>query len=136
MSKLTVSATIHSSVSEAWEKWTQPSHVIHWNFAHESWFCPKATSDFNVGGEFHYQMAAKDDSFQFDFWGTFLQIQTEQYIKILLGDGREMEVEFLKTEEGVLVRETFDPENQNPHEIQQQGWQAILNNFKAYVESV
>jgi hypothetical protein len=28
----------------------------------------------------------------------------------------------------------FDPESENPVELQQQGWQAILHNFKTYVE--
>jgi hypothetical protein len=36
---------------------------------------------------------------------------------------------------GVKVVETFDPENENPDEVQRSGWQAILDNFKKYVES-
>ncbi len=136
MSKITVSVTIHKPLISVWEKWTQVEHVQHWNFAHESWFCPDASSEFKIGGEFHYQMAARDGSFSFDFWGTYQEIVTEKYLKIMLGDGREMEVLFEESESGVLVTEIFDPENQNPVEMQQQGWQAILNNFKAYVESV
>ena len=30
---------------------------------------------------------------------------------------------------------TFDPENENPVELQRDGWQAILNNFKNYTEN-
>jgi hypothetical protein len=45
-----------------------------------------------VGGEFHYTMAAKDNS------------------------------------------EQFEPENQNSIELQEAGWQSILDNFKNYVE--
>jgi len=33
-----------------------------------------------------------------------------------------------------LVTEQFEPENQNPEEMQQMGWQMILNNFKEYTE--
>ncbi|MEY4383507.1 MAG: hypothetical protein RI995_1049, partial [Bacteroidota bacterium] len=87
-----------------------------------------------VGGEFHYLMAAKDGSFEFDFWGTFQAIEKEKYLKIVIGDGREMEVYFQQSINGTEVREVFDPENQNPPEMQQQGWQAILNHFKRYVE--
>ncbi|RVU24107.1 hypothetical protein EOJ36_09265 [Sandaracinomonas limnophila] len=133
MSKITVSANINSPINEVWEKWTNPTHVLHWNFAHESWHCPKATADLQVGGEFHYLMAAKDASFEFDFWGTFQEIEKEKYIKILLGDGREMEVFFHQNVNRTEVSEVFDPENQNPHEMQQQGWQSILNQFKKYV---
>jgi len=134
MTKISVTATINSPIKEVWEKWTNPAHVIHWNFAHESWHCPKATANLQVGGEFHYLMAAKDGSFEFDFWGTFQAIEKEKYLKIVIGDGREMEVYFQHSINGTEVREVFDPENQNPPEMQQQGWQAILNQFKRYVE--
>ncbi|MBM4254218.1 MAG: activator of HSP90 ATPase, partial [Deltaproteobacteria bacterium] len=30
----------------------------------------------------------------------------------------------------------FDAEGQNPIDMQREGWQAILNNFKKYVESL
>jgi hypothetical protein len=31
---------------------------------------------------------------------------------------------------------TFEAENQNPIDMQRSGWQAILNNFKKYTESL
>lgn len=36
---------------------------------------------------------------------------------------------------GAQVTETFDAENENPVEMQRGGWQAILDNFKAYAEA-
>jgi hypothetical protein len=36
--------------------------------------------------------------------------------------------------EGVKITQTFDPENENSEEKQRSGWQAILDNFKKYVE--
>jgi hypothetical protein len=30
----------------------------------------------------------------------------------------------------------FEPETENPVELQREGWQAILNNFKKYVEVI
>jgi hypothetical protein len=35
----------------------------------------------------------------------------------------------------VLVRVSFDPETQNPLDMQRDGWQAILNNFAKFVEA-
>jgi hypothetical protein len=35
----------------------------------------------------------------------------------------------------VHVSETFDPESENTPELQRQGWQAILDNFKRHVET-
>jgi len=36
----------------------------------------------------------------------------------------------------VKITESFDAEKVNPVEMQQAGWQAILNNFKSYTETV
>jgi len=33
------------------------------------------------------------------------------------------------------IVETFEAENTNPIEMQQKGWQSILDNFKNYTES-
>jgi len=35
----------------------------------------------------------------------------------------------------VKLSTNFEPENHNPLTLQKMGWQAILNNFKKYVES-
>ena len=47
-----------------------------------------------VGKEFHIYMEAKDQSFGFDFFGTYQVIQPYKYILSLLGDGRTLEVSF------------------------------------------
>lgn len=131
---ISVSAVIHQPIDIVWKCWTTPTDIMQWNFAHASWHCPSATNDLVVGGEFHYQMAAKDGSFAFDFWGTYDHIENEKLIQSTLGDGRKMNVEFVVTNEGTMVTETFDPEKVNPVEMQQQGWQSILNQFKLFAE--
>jgi uncharacterized protein YndB with AHSA1/START domain len=67
MKLITVKAKINAPLSQVWEYWTIANHVTHWNFASPDWHCPSAESNFIEGGEFHYLMAAKDGSFQFDF---------------------------------------------------------------------
>ncbi|MBI3897491.1 MAG: hypothetical protein HY308_04240 [Gammaproteobacteria bacterium] len=44
-------------------------------------------------------------------------------------------VEFVEHADGVVVKETFDAETENPPELQRTGWQAILNNFGRHVEA-
>jgi hypothetical protein len=46
-----------------------------------------------------------------------------------------MQVTFEATEAGTKVTEHFEPENENPEDLQQEGWQMILNNFKSYAEN-
>ncbi len=70
----------------------------------------------------------------FDFWGTYKKVEFEKQIEILLGDNRQMRVTFDIADHGILVTEYFEPEQENPVELQQAGWQMILDNFKKYVE--
>ena len=135
MAFITIETTINAPIAHVWEKWTSPEHVQNWNFASPDWHCPKATTDLQAGGEFHYEMASKDGSMSFDFWGTFQKIEEQKSLEIVIGDGRKMQVTFETTEAGTKVTEQFEPENQNPPEMQQAGWQMILDNFKSYTES-
>jgi uncharacterized protein YndB with AHSA1/START domain len=134
MDLITVEAIIEAPIDIVWNFWTKPEHVQHWNFASPDWHCPKATSDFNVGGEFHYIMAAKDGSVDFDFCGTFTKILDRSFIEIFLEDGRELNIQFESEGEHTKIIETFEPEEVNSIELQKQGWQSILNQFKQYVE--
>lgn len=134
MNLIKVQSTINAPITKVWELWTKEEHVKNWNFAVADWHCPNATNNLIVGGEFHYTMSAKDNSFSFDFWGTYQNIELENTIDIVLGDGRKMIVTFETFENGTIVTEQFEPEQQNPAERQQAGWQMILDNFKNYVE--
>ena len=134
--QITVQTNINASLAQVWECWTLPNHIMHWNFASDDWCCPSATNDLTVGSEFHYTMAAKDDSFSFDFWGTYDQIVVQKLLAITLGDGRKLTISFEDTNNGIVVTEQFDPESENPVELQQAGWQQILENFKKYVEGL
>ena len=131
---ITVTTIINAPLQKAWECWTKEEHIKNWNFAASDWHCPNATNNLQVGGEFHYTMAAKDNSFSFDFWGTYQKIEPEKLLEITLGDGRQMKVGFEPKGASTVVTEQFEPETQNPEEMQKAGWQMILDNFKTYVE--
>jgi uncharacterized protein YndB with AHSA1/START domain len=131
---ITVTTMINVPLQKVWEYWTKEEHVKNWNFAASDWHCPNATNNLQIGGEFHYTMAAKDNSFSFDFWGTYQNIEPEKSLEITLGDGRQMKVGFEAKGDSTVVTEQFEPETQNPEEMQKAGWQMILDNFKAYVE--
>ena len=135
MEFITVEAIIEAPIDIVWDLWTKPEHVMHWNFASNDWHCPRANSEFNVGGEFHYIMAAKDGSEEFDFCGTFTKIIDKTFIEIFLEDGRELTIQFESEGDATKIIETFEPEEVNSTELQKEGWQTILDNFKAYAES-
>jgi uncharacterized protein YndB with AHSA1/START domain len=134
---ITVTSSINAPISRVWESWTQPHHVKNWNHATEDWYCPEAENDLRIGGKFTYTMAAKDGSFSFDFWGVYTDIAEHQRIVIKLGDDRNMEVHFLSEGDArTKVTEIFDAETENPVDMQQMGWQMILDNFKNYTEKL
>lgn len=122
-------------MSQVWDAWNNPSHITHWAFADDTWEAPSAENDLRIGGKFKTVMAAKDGSASFDFAGTYTNVIEHQLIEYDMTDGRHVKIEFSETPEGVKVVETFDPENENPEDMQRDGWQSILNNFKKYVET-
>jgi uncharacterized protein YndB with AHSA1/START domain len=134
--KLTVQANINASLEKVWEVWTNPEHITHWNFADVSWQCPQAVNDLRENGKFSYRMEAKDGSFGFDFKGVYTDVESFNKIFFVLDDGRKVNVSFRKFDGMTQVIETFEAEASNSLELQQTGWQMILNNFKSYVESL
>lgn len=132
---ITIEAIVSSSIEKTWNYFTLPEHIVKWNNASPDWHTPKASNDLKVGGKFSYTMAAKDGSFSFDFGGTYTELKNNELIAYTLDDGRKVSVAFLKNGEGVKLVETFEPERENTLELQRTGWQAILDNFKKYVEN-
>lgn len=131
---ITVQIKITDSIDKIWDLWTLPLHITKWNMASEDWHTPFAENDLKVGGKFKSTMASRDGTMSFDFTGTYSAIEEKKLIAYTMEDGRKVIVVFDQQEDGVEIRESFDPESENPEEFQQQGWQAILNNFKKYVE--
>lgn len=134
--QITVETTVKAPVEKAWEVWTSPKHITQWNAASDDWHSPKAENDLQPGGKFVYRMEAKDGSFGFDFGGVYDEVKPNERIAYTLGDGRMVEVTFTGNGDETTVVETFEAEATNSIEMQQGGWQAILNNFKNYAESV
>ena len=133
--KITITATINADVKKAWNYYTQPEHITQWNFADPSWQCPSASNDMQVGGKYAARMEAKDGSFGFDFEAIYDEIVDGKSFTYTIPDGRQVTVVFEPNGNQTEVTVTFDAENQNSLEMQKNGWQAILNNFKDYTEA-
>ncbi len=132
---ITVQTKIQASIDKIWDLWTLPEHITQWNMASEDWHTPFAENDLKVGGRFKSTMASKDGTMSFDFVGTYSAILDKKLIAYTIEDGRVVIIVFEELEDGFEVREYFEPESVNSEELQYQGWQAILDNFKKYVEN-
>lgn len=131
---ITVHTLIDAPVDIVWKCWTTPEDVKQWNNASPDWHTPHAENNLKVGNRFSYRMEARDGSAGFDFSGVYKKIIPNKEIKFTIDDGRNVEIEFSAEGFKTEVVETFEAENQNSKKMQQQGWQAILDNFKRYVE--
>ena len=131
-----IETTLNAPINKTWTTWNLPEHITQWYFASNDWHCPRAENDLRVGGKFLIRMEAKDGSFGFDFEGVYLTVKNNELIEYILADERKVRIEFTGNDTTSTVVETFDAENENPVEMQQLGWQAILNNFKSYTESI
>jgi uncharacterized protein YndB with AHSA1/START domain len=131
---LTVSITTNENPEKVWDYFTQPEHIVNWNFASDDWHCPAAENDLKVGNSFKYTMASKDGEMSFDFIGTYSEIQLHKKIAYTIADGRKVIVTFENSDGKLTINETFEPENIHSLEMQQGGWQTILDNFKKYLE--
>ena len=135
MSKITIEATIAAKSHKVWKYWTDPEHITHWNFASDDWQCPWAKNNPKVGGTYMARMEAKDGSFGFDFTAVYSEVEEFKKLTYAMEDGRQVTTTFEDLGESTKVKTIFDAESQNPEEMQKNGWQAILNNFKKYVET-
>lgn len=132
---ITVSAAINAPVAKVWDAWTKPEHITKWNNASEDWHTPKAENDLRKGGAFSSRMEAKDGSMGFDFGGVYDDVKNHELIAYTMGDGRTVSILFESEGNTTNVTETFEAESSNPIEMQQGGWQSILDNFKQYAET-
>jgi uncharacterized protein YndB with AHSA1/START domain len=133
--KVTIEATILAEPSKVWDYYTNPKHIVNWNFADPSWYCPKAENDLSLGGKYLARMEAKDGSFGFDFEAIYTNINEGIGFSFCLLDGRNVDFKIEENDSNSNVVIVFDAENENSIELQKQGWQAILNNFKNYTEN-
>lgn len=131
---ITVTATIQADQKKVWDYYTNPKHIVNWNFADPSWQCPTAENDMNVGGVYKARMEAKDGSFGFDFEAIYSEIIDGQEFTYEFG-GRTANVRMKNANDHTEIILTFEPEKENPIDMQKEGWQAILNNFKSYTEA-
>lgn len=137
---ITVEVIVKAPMEKVWECWNRPEHITKWAFASDDWEAPEAENDLKVGGKFRTKMAAKDKSASFDFGGIYTAVKEHELIEYDMSKtpgeqgARHVKNEFIQTPEGVKIVTTFDPEQENSEEKQRSGWQAILDNFKKYVE--
>jgi uncharacterized protein YndB with AHSA1/START domain len=132
--KITIEATVNAPITKVWNFYTTPEHIMKWNNASDDWHTTRAENDLRKGGKFLSRMEAKDGSFGFDFEGLYDEVKFCERIVYTLDDSRKVQIDFIPQGNECKMKIAFEAETENSIELQQGGWQAILNSFKKYVE--
>lgn len=147
MTQLTVTTKIYAALETVRHAYTTPADIMMWNYASDDRYCPSASHDLRVWWVFCSRMQAKDGSRWFDFAGQYILVNLMTHLEYVMWElndvsfvpsDRTVTVDFVKDGSCgcVTVTTTFDAEKENSHEMQVVWRQAILDNFKSYVESV
>lgn len=134
--QINIEAIVNAPIEKVWKAWSNPNDIMQWNFADPSWHSPACENDLREGGKFKYRMEARDGSYGFDFEGVYDTVVPHHEIFYTMPDGRKVFNYFESEGDQTKIKTIFDAENENDSELQRQGWQSILNNFKKYVESI
>lgn len=130
---ISVETVVGASPTEAWIAFTSAEAITRWNQASPEWHCPSAEVDLRVGGAYRARMEARDGSMGFDLTGTYEEVEAPTALTLRMDDGRRARTTLEPVAGGTRVRTVFDPEATNPVAVQQEGWQAILDSYAAFV---
>lgn len=133
--RIDIETIISADTKKVWDFYTKPEHITRWNFATDDWHCPKAENDLRVDGKYSSRMEARDGSFGFDFEAIYDEVVDQKKFTYTMTDGRKATTNFESLNGSTKITISFDAEKENPIDMQRDGWQAILNNFKKYVET-
>ena len=132
---ITIHTSIKAPIEKVWQLWSNPADITKWCTASLDWHTTRAENDLRTGGKFLSRMEAKDGSFGFDFSGVYDLVKTHEQMDYTLDDGRKVNITFAVQGNQTTITQTFEPESENPMDMQRDGWQSILDSFKRYAEA-
>jgi uncharacterized protein YndB with AHSA1/START domain len=50
--RVIINAIVNAPIEKVWDSYTNPKHIVNWNFADPSWHCPGAENDMRIGGTY------------------------------------------------------------------------------------
>lgn len=132
--QITVEIAVNASPEKVWSAWTTPQDIMQWNSPSSEWHCPVAEVDLREEGKFLLRMQAKDGREGFDHTGLYDKILLHQLIEYTTEEGRKSRIIFNSNGNNTKVTETFEPDTSISFNEQRDFVEAVLENFKKYVE--
>ena len=131
--KITIETHVAAPIADTWRAFNAPDDIVQWD-ASDDWHTTWASNDLQVDGKLLLRIEATDGSTGFDFAATYTQIELNRLIVFRDDDDRMVCLEFIETDTGVAIRQTFDAESKVPEDQQRSEWQTVLDRFAQHVE--
>lgn len=131
--KIKIQTSVAAPLGDTWQAFNNPEDILQWD-ATDDWRTTHATNDLRVGGQLLLRIEANDAGQGFDFVATYTQIELNRLIEFRDSDGRLVRLEFVESDKGVTIHQTFDADTAQPEDQQREEWQTVLNRFARYVE--
>ena len=131
--KLVSVVLVERPIEEVWRHWGKPESIRQWNIPFDDWHCPLVINDLTEGGLFDFRMEQRNNHEGFNYRGIYHRIIPLECIEST-GNDRNCIVEFQAIDDNTIVRETFEPDTMVPFDLQQAFTDAVLMNFKKFVE--
>lgn len=111
--EITIETNVSAPIADVWRAFNNPGDIVQWDAA-DDWHTTWAWNDLKVGGKLLQRMEATNDDTGFDVAATYTQIELNRLIEFRMDDGRVVDrtvrLEFIETDTGVTIRQTFDAE--------------------------
>jgi uncharacterized protein YndB with AHSA1/START domain len=131
--KITIETNVAAPIDYVWRAFNNPDDIVQWD-ASDDWHTTWASNDLKVGGKLLLRIEANNGGMGLDFAATYTQIELNRLIEFREDDDRMARLEFIETDTGVTIRQTFDAESTHPEDQQRSEWQAVLDRFARHVE--
>lgn len=127
---------VDKPIQDVWQHWIDPESIKVWNVPFDTWHCPMVENDVKNGGAFNFRMENASTKEGFNYIGVYEHIIPFESIVSTGDDGRKNKVAFQALGNATIICETFEPDTETAIEMQQKFTDAILLNFKKFMERV
>ena len=132
---ITFEGEVLADRERVYDAFLAPEGLRQWHRASDDWSTPHAETDPRVGGRFNIGYGDPTGEHTFDFTGSYTELDRPNRIAYTIDDGRKVEVNFTDAGDNrTHVQWSFEPESENPEDMQRQGWANQLTSLKRYLE--
>lgn len=131
--KITIETNVAAPIAEIWFAFNDPDDIMQWD-ASDEWHTTQVSNDLRIGGKLILRIERNDGKMGADFTGIYTKLESNRLIEFVADDGCTVNLAFIETDNGVVIRQTFDAYANCPEEQQRSEWQTVLESFARYVE--